>query len=348
MGSAVVPWKRTETPMGDIQVGLPVRSQTWQEVALLLHWLRAHGMHLIPAHAPHVYLTNSTVVNLEYRIKPQGLGILRVWIIALRQQDPANPPTAATVSITLPGGSSFTAIPGVASAFGAGQHIFVETVAKSSAETAIQLSVQRTAGTSQVWIESVSCFELPRAVLTEDTTDRGVDLITLRPGQPLTDRANESIGSIVSYLQDAVSWPRRMLWQQSLGAGAVEVDPGGASNPTSWTDLTVLPCPMLPRKVAVGDTSFDVTWDVLVNIDSGTTFEIRATTTNSATADTVTEAGTGSTTWMGTSTIALDCEDPGAVDGLPNLGNEGVTVAVRRTVGAGKGTFHTLSFFEAS
>ena len=345
--AAIVPVKRTETIIGDVVVGAPVRGQTWREMGMLLAWLRGHGMQLIPAHYPGLEIsTSSSPESLYYRVKPQGLGIQRVWAITLRREESAAT-SAPEMTVTLPGSGVTTLIPGIHTGLGEGRYILTETVAKSSAEADLVLTFERVSGAVTVFVESVACWELPRAVLTLNATDYGVDFETLRPGAAIYDDVNQSLGAVCENLALATTQPRRMLLEQSFPA--VESDPGGAGNPTAWVDIFVLPVPIFPRRVAVGATTFTITWNVYANVQgAGDTFEVRLTSGVNANTATITIAGVTTAAWASNSTLEVDCEDPAKEDGVPGTGQETIQVAVRRTAGTGKVTLRSVAAWEAS
>lgn len=326
MTSARVPWKRTAPQLDDIQVGAPVRGRTWREMALLLHWVRAHGQQVVPAHCPAVTIAPSNSHTLTYKFKPGGLAIARVWFIVLRSE---NPPGAAIADVTFPGGSTVTFSPPVETGLGdGGRRIFVEELAgKSSAETTAQITVAHAGAGADIYIDTVCCFELPRATLTLDATDYGLDVETLRPGQPIYDSTHRSAGALAAPV--ASTWPRRHLFSQAFSP--LEVNTG------VWTDLHALPIRIVPKKVGRSDTTFEITWDVLARATDGSTGgEVRITSLIDGTTKTVT-VPTGSTTfaWRGTSTLEVRCEDLGEPDGLPGGSWEGVTFDCRRTAGTG-------------
>ena len=348
--SAPVPYKRTYTQINDILISEPVRAQTWRELGMQLHWLRAHGMQIIPCHAPQVSIASTaTPESLFYKVKPQGLAIARVWVFQFRQEEWTDAGVPAELKITLPTGGTSTIYPPVRTGIGGTGTILQEVLSsKSSAETDLELKFERISGTENVTIESVTCYELPRAVLALDGTDLGVDFETLRPNASIFDSTNRGLGAVAENLTDAVSWPRRMLWQQSFPL--IDSDPGGAGNPTAWVDLFTLPVPILPRRVAVGDTTFTVTWNIrLVVAGAGDTYEARITTGNNADTNTLTFAGITTEAWgVSNGTVALDCEDVGTADGVPSGGLETVQIAVRRTAGTGKVSVRSVACWEAS
>lgn len=344
--SAPVPWKRSEPPISEVQVSAPVRAQTWRELGSILHWIRAHGMHVVPAHSPQLYLTSNGVSEvLHYRVKPQGLAITRVWAIQCRQEDWTGG-TASSVEITLPSGQTATTSPVLHTGFATGGHVLTlreDLAAKSAAQVDLDLTFEKKSGTTSVWVESVTCYELPRAVLTLGPTDEGVDFETLRPGATIFDSTNRSVGAVAELL--AGSQPRRSLWQQAFPD--LVSDPGAAANPTAWVDLLPLPVPILPSRDGVADSTHTIAWDVYAAVSAApTTFEVRITTTINAVTDAITIAGVTSPAWHGPGSVAPDCEDPTTSDGLPLGGLEGAQVAVRRTAGAGSIAVGSLAAWE--
>lgn len=348
--AAPVPYKRTQTRIGDILVGEPVRAQTWRELGMLLHWLRGHGSHIIPAHYPGLVINaTSTPETLNFRIEPQGLSIERVWVIQTRQGEWTGAGVPAFLKITLPGGSTVTIGPPdrTGATFREIAIVLFETIAKSDSIANIALTFERVSGDVDVTIESVCAFDLPRAVLTLDGTDLGVDFETLRPGAAIFDSTNLSLGAVVENLADRKTAPRRHLWMQSTSP--LESDPGGAGNPTAWVDLFALDIPILPRKVSTTDTTFVCDWNLYWHVSAGgTNFQARITTGNGPNIDVIQIAGVTSPTWGSDGAIELDAEDPGEDDGVPGGGLETVQIAVRRTAGTGKVTVYTTEVWETA
>lgn len=337
--SASVPWKRTSPRYEEILVGAPIRGRLWRELALLLHWSRAHGMHVVPAHSPGIEVTSGGSETLRYRVHPQGLAIARIWSVVLRAEDPGAG-TYGRATISYPSGSSEVRSPlletGLA-LFGT-ESVYVETLsAKSAALTSIELNIQHTGGSGSFWIESVSCVELPRAVLEADATDLGVDLESLFPTRPIYDAANVSAGGVARGW--AVTQPRRSLVQQWFAPK--EITSG------SWTNVFTLPHLVVPRKDARSDTTRELTWDCWAGAAGGVKGEYRIVTGIDGNTATLGMATGAAAAWLGTSTVEARCEDLSEPDGLPGGVDESVTLQGRVTSGVGAITVQGFSVWEA-
>lgn len=326
-----VPWKRTAPQLDDVQVGEPVRGRTWHEIALLVHWIRGHGQHLIPAHATSTTIAPGNTHTFRYKVKPSGRAIARVWFFVLRSD---NPPGAGIVRLTLPTGGTVTVSPPVETGLGdGGRRMVVEELsAKSATETEVSFSAEHVGAGADVFVDAVSCFELPRAVLLWlDAVDEGLNLDVFRPGGAIHNNPSGAHLAIAPRIPDLVAntWPRRSLVHQAFAP--LEVNTG------VWTNLHALPIRIVPKKVGRTDTTFEVAWDVLARATDGSTSgEVRITSHIDGTTKTVTvPIGGTSMDWRGPSTLEVRCEDLGEPDGLPGGSWEGVTFAARRTAGTG-------------
>lgn len=338
--AATAPWKRTNPRYHEIQVGKAIRGRLWRELGLLLHWARAHGMHVVPAHHPGILVSPGGVEVLRYRVHPQGLAIARIWSIVLRAIDPGGSGTWPRATITYPAGLGEDRVPLIETGLAllGNETIYVEQLtAKSAALTTIELTLEHTGGASGFWIESVSCCELPRAALTLDATDLGVNLETVFPTKPMFDAPNVSAGGIARGW--AATQPRRSLVQQ--WHAPVEI------TSSSWTNVFTLPHLILPRKDRRSDTTRELTWDCWAGADAGTKGEYRIVTGIDANTDTLGVATGATAGWLGTSTVEARCEDLSEPDGLPGGSDESVTLQGRVTSGAGAITSRGFSVWEA-
>ena len=330
--SSAVPYKRTEPTLADVIVGAPTRAKTWREAVQLYHWLRAHGMQIIPASYPGLYLSDGTPASLYYRFQPSGVAIARMWSIVLHQDQPGGGTAPSRVEVTFPNSDTAVYYPTVfVGRTRAPARLYVEdlTLADKSTEIdSLELAFERKSGGTNVTVESVSCVEVPRAIINETPTDLGVELESIRPGQAIYDIDYRSLGGLTAHAIQ--TWPRRSLLQQSFPE--LEVDSA------SFQGLFQLPHPVLPHKELRADTTYTAKWNVRVRTADGSTGgEVRITSGRNANTDTLT-IPTGQTTaaWLTDGDIELDCEDPSAVDGLPGSSDfETVEFAVRRTAGSG-------------
>lgn len=340
--SSQVPWKRTNPRYQEILVGAPVRGRLWREMALLGHWIRGHGMQIIPAHYPGVELAPSASETFHYHVEPSGMAIARVWSIVLRSEYPRG----ARVTVTYPDGGSVVYTPPdgtVTWGESTARRVYVEDLAaKSSALTDPAITIANGTGAVSVFVESISCFELPRFALAQDATDLGVDVETLRAGQKIYDVANRSMHAVAELANAAVC--RRSLAQ--LWFPTVQV------TSASYVDVFVLPVPILPRKVYATDETAFVQWDVYARASDGTTKgDIQISTSGSFVTDSVSVDGTlGHTSFAfrADRSIEVNCEDLSQVDGLPAAGAETFQIAMRRTSGSGNVELRGVEVWEAA
>lgn len=343
MTSARVPPRRTTPRYQAVQISAPVRGREWRDLGLLYHWIRGHGQHVIPAHSPRVTLAQGDVRHLRYRVHPPGRAIARVWQLVLRPETlSASPPrlevtypdsTVLVYELTEP----FERVlgPGIPSV------TYVEPLAaKSGAEQELSLRIEHVGAADAVdaWIESVSCVELPRAVLSESSPDLGVDLETLRAGQPGYDDGASNRRSITALAENLAS--------TSLPRSLVQLAFPRVSHAGATTDLFTLPIPIVPSKIGRSDTGRTLHWDVYARTDDNkTTGQIRLLTSGAGDTSTATVDGAVSTAfaWLDPPDIDALCEDLSTADGS---GGETVQVEIERTAGTGAIQIESISIWE--
>jgi len=310
-----VPNRRPEFSLEDVKIGLDPRARLWTELGALCNWIRGTGSVLVPAHCPVITKTSGTE-TLQYRVAPSGRAIARVWIVKLRAG--AVPSARATVS------ADGTSVAVVASAYTTeadGIAVVVGTASKTSSATTISCTVTWTSGT--VIIDSLECWELPRAALTKDATDLAVDLGSLEPDRPIIDRDYESVDAIGVAL--AASDGRRcglMAWW------------GPTATFTTAATLFEGGVRIVPPKIGVSDTTRTCTWNAYARVTSGTTTgRVRVVDALGGTSAWVNITSTSFSFLEGTH--AFRCEDLSTADGLPGTGWETVNFEFERTAGTG-------------
>lgn len=333
--SAELPYARPEPSPTEITVGAPVRGRLAREAAHLVHYARAHGMQVIPAHAPMLRIDDGSPYPLYWTTEPSGYAIARVWVLSISQEE-AQGDVYARMAVALPDTLTRTVHPTLVTGTDPTSWVFVEDLgAKTSAPTQLFAGFQRTAGGAAVTVEGIACWELPRAILALDSTDDGIDVETCQAGQPIYDAANRSLGEVARGV--ASTWPRRSLVQWS--GAPLEVDSG------DWVDLFALPIPCIPHKTLRADSHLECVWRVLFSTDTGTSGEVRVTTGIDATTDTL-ALGDGSLGWTESGAIEIRCEDLSDAAGKPGGAWETVQFAVRRTGGSGSIYVVAVSLWE--
>jgi hypothetical protein len=312
-----VPSRRVELPLDDVKVGLDPRSRFWNDLGALVNYVRGVGSVLVPAHCPLITKTSGSE-SLLYRVRPSGRAVTRVWVVKIRAG--ATPSASATVAA-----DGETARSVVASAYtteGDGIVVLASgTATKTEAESTLTLTVTWVSGT--VIIDSVECWELPRAQLTKDATDLGIDLGSLEPDRPILDRDYESVGAIDAALQPANG--RRcglMSWW------------GPTATFTTADTLFESAVRIVPPKVGRSDTTRTCDWNVYARVTNGTTTGRVRVVRRDGTASAWVNITSTSFGWI-TGTHAFECEDMADAEGIPAGGFETVNFELERTAGAG-------------
>jgi hypothetical protein len=324
----VPPVRRIVPIDATVQVGKAVSSTQWSSLAELTNYLRGRGVMIVPSQAPIVGADStggvsvpglSTTVTIGYRVRPSGRAIARVWAFEVIGAIAAGGRGTITVN-----GQSVAVSAGNLTAQPDRVFVLVETASKTSALTDLDVTLQATSGA--LYLTSVTCWELPRAQLTKDATDLGVDLGTLDPRRPIIDRDYESVAGVCEAIAGAdgrrgtlVAWCGRLVETTSA----------------TFTDVFELPARIVPPKVGRNDTTRTVSWSVFAACDVGTTGEARVVDgLGVASAALAITSTTGA--WLDGSK-AFRCEDLSQANGLVGgLTFETVQLQIRRTAGAGK------------
>lgn len=178
----------------DIATGAPVRAQTWSDMARLAHWVAGRGSVLVPQHKVQVRLDASggvgaTSETLRYMTRPQGRAMARVWVFEFRGHtgapgsvtiQPLEIPSTVSPPYTVEAPAYGTRMAPIVVIEGAGVE---DELARSVSDQEITCEVVCTAG----YVDLVSCavWELPRAALTQDSTDLAIGLDGFFPRRPI-------------------------------------------------------------------------------------------------------------------------------------------------------------------
>lgn len=301
--AARVPALRPEPLESYVRVGEPVTSFTWQALGSLANYLRGTGSELVPAYCPAYTISSGSTAVFNFRVKPRGAAIQRVWCVSMRG---ANGLAYAEIKAPASTGTLLTVYP-APTIDGNSPAIYVENLAaKSSTEAAITLEIK--ANTANITVDSIACYEQTRPILTLDSTDYGCDLETLRPRDPIYYRANRSWRGVADGL--AQCDPRR------VGLFQWAVPEAGAYTRTtaSYLDIFTHAVPILTRKLGTSATTGSVKWAAYAKVAGGAGGQVRVTTTQSAVSDSVTVAGT-SYAWTTARSITIHCDDMDSADG---------------------------------
>lgn len=322
-----VPQARRIVPIGaDVRVGRAVSARPWGELAALVQYLRGRGAVLVTGHAPNVHVdaTGQTAFPtsevLRYRTQPTGRAIARVWAVEVLGAGASG----GAASLTSGSGPTLVATAGTGTDARGRVYVLVETATKTTSTSELTLTIGALSG--QLRVVGVTCWELPRAQLTKDATDLGIDLGTIDPDRPIWDRDYESVNGVCEALAGADG--RRVALASWSGFEC-------ETSSTSYVDAFTVPLRIVPPKIGPTDTTRTCTWDIRAWCDGGTTGDARIVDAASG-ASSALSIGSSTPGWRGTGTKSFLCEDLAQATGLPSGSFETVQLQVRRTSGAGK------------
>lgn len=343
--AAPVPIARPTPVYADAQISASVRGRTWRDLAMLHHWIRAHGQQLIPAHRPGLELEVAEPRALRYRMHPSGRAIARVWQLQFINGSPTR---RSAVDVTFPDG----AVRRVSTVGWGGRPLsgvlYVEPLeAKSAALTELELLFNVPSGNIVgALCVSVACWELPRAALTVgDAVDLGIDVDSLRIGAPIYDDGADdarSVAAIASGLADSEC--RRVLHAHATEPVFV--------TSADLVELYPVPLPIVPRRIRRTDVTAEVWAQVYAYTnDPGTEgfIEIESLFAGGlleidVTSDTPQWLGTGI---AGVGRLPVMCEDLSTADGAPAGGiPDLLAVRLQRVSGSGAVVIESVCVWE--
>lgn len=333
------------------QAGRNVGSE-WYDAALMSNWLLGHGSQVIPAYYPNSGPAAAASKTYRFRTKLRTQAIQLVWVVTCRSTDTSLP---ATVTITTPAGGT----PANAYASGACAYrarlvpIFHTQNLASQSNSDVEISITIAATTFGVNVESIACWEVPRASLVQDTTDYGIDPNSCAQRQPIyvpADGAGVSIGQVALNADRGRTTARRAgLLQWAVPANTTDAI---AFTSTSPVDVFSLGAPVLCRKQYTADTTGTVSVKAYVACsDTTSTFRLRANTTSGGTATGIQALGAFAPAsafgWQGAPfTFAMDCEDLSVSDGRRSARYDLLSFDITRITGAGTLYLASLSAYE--
>lgn len=330
--TAPVGYKRSRPRYADVSLGVAARTRTHLAAAELANWIRGIGSALVPASNVSITIAAGATKTLRFRVKPIGLSVQRMWLVWARAASVIGgsslqlaAPTAGTLSPRAVVGTNEAVVP----------LIFLESLtAKSASEQEISIDLKVPASAASVLVQNVACFELPRRVLAQDATDKGIARETLLTREPIYDLEYVSLGGIMDAAAIYDTRRRVSLFQRAWPDNTTDClsTTSGAALGTNL--LTALDIPVLQRKRFIGDVQDIVSPRYYVQAPVGTSMEIRCA--NGGTTVDVTHVGTGAFAWVTSSAdINVDCEDMTTADGRVGAAWDELRFSWRRSAGAG-------------
>lgn len=297
------PLRRSEGATNGLLVGAPVAAAAqWSEYAGNANWIRSAGAVLVPWTSPSFTITSGTTKTFHFRVKTRDVAIERIWWFQLRR---ASASVASVATIRAPASTGTS----VAYALPNSRDLvvpvrYVETVSSKSTST-IDLTFDIAASVGDVELEGVGCYEQDRAGLANDTTDFGVMIDTVRPGEPIAAIENQSAYGVMRSLAN-LDARRTGIFHWSYPAESPIT-----RTTNSYDTVLELAVPVQGQKLNIGDTVCAAKWSVYAKVASGTGL-VRITTGTDS--DVISVTGT-SFAWQTAGDINIACDDFDEADG---------------------------------
>lgn len=196
--SSTVPSQRTSLSYDHVVAGAPVSALDMQAVQETLMWCYGRGSSLVPAMRPRSGGAIAVGTSQTYRfwVKPRYAAVRRMWVVYVN----GGGTNTATGTIVAGSGSTVSF-----SAFSDRNHcvpiLYQEDVGTQTA-TAKEISITVASVTGTVYVDSLQCWEIPRASLAAGSTEYGIDKTTLASGEPIYSVATKSIDGLHQRLND--------------------------------------------------------------------------------------------------------------------------------------------------
>lgn len=286
--------------------GAIVSGGKWRDAADLMNHLRTSGGQLVCAHAVNETITSGNNHTFRYYTWPRSLNRRAVWVVYMTSSS-----TTTTADVTLFGVSTsadltvgyqntsvtvlFTAI-----TLAPVPVIFEEDHNSDGSITSpIEMTLDISAGSGDVTVQRIACFEVPRARV--ETGNGDVVVANLAPGFAITDADESAIHGLADAAED---WAANITRKAFDWYSATPVE----NTTTTFASMFQLPPKVLmPRMGTDAGTTGSIQWAALVLNTTGTA-EVRATAASGATSTLSVSSGGSSPVWY-TGTLTVDRED---------------------------------------
>ena len=333
-------------PVTAIKSGLPVLGTDHSGVCRLIHWATGRGMMVIPAYSPGNTIAAAANGTYNFRVKPRAQSIQRVWAITIRSGSTTRNTTVA-VKVPSTAGSTTATVTAGGDRERLSTFLIVEDRAAQN-DTEETLSINLAVTVESCVVESIACWDMPRAELALNTTDDGVDLLTTQYRAPIFDGVNKSIGGEADAVVAALATCRRVLMQWALPATTTEAR---STSSTSYVSAlgggtSIVLARKLYRSSTTGTLSAKIYARTADTSDIG---DVRFTTTSGASATINLPTGSHANfAWFGSPlTFQADCEDLTVSDGRRSTRWDLLTVEFKVTDASDVLYLASISVWEA-
>lgn len=283
--TAPVPSKRLVIPYDEIRAGAAVSARVLGPASDLAAWCMGRGAQIIPHFRPRqVTIAENDSHTYRFVAQQRYASVRRVWSVIARCATGGTDVSLGEITAGLMAPREFAAFSDVNSHFA----ITIEEngIAQSTNEQELTLTIEATDG--DIIVESIACWEAPRAILTPGSNDLSLHQESIRSGAPIYDDLTE-INSLAVLAQGVDG-----VWDSSRKVGmlhwASDTTTANALpiTATSLADIFSLPQKLLGRRKFLDDTVCTLGVRVLVRTSgSGITGDFEFTTSNSGSTETI-------------------------------------------------------------
>ena len=274
----------------------------------------------------HAAITTKTAHLYAVRLVPSYQALVRRWRLAARCDGELSVAFNGGAAVVDPTPGLFADLDRYEAPRGI---VFDETLgSQSDAESAGTVSVTTTGNTLSV--DSIECFELPRASIAADANELGVDLAPFRSGQPIRADVFEHIYSGAMDFDAG----KRVLFQWAVPyniAGVTSTTYAASRTSSTFADALDVAKPCLARKKFNDGKYHLCKARVFCWVSGGGSGQVRVSSyVGNSSAVTITNTSPG---WSGLLSQEILCEDLTTDDGIPADGWDNVQIQFRATAG---------------
>lgn len=322
-------YRRNGAPQDGISASRPVGGSEWTAAARLQNHVASRGRVLVPTMRPEPVTLTKTVYEYAFWMVPTYNALVRRWRVSATCDGPLELSVNGGTSVRDPelgsAASRNTArLPARALRF---DEVLVSQTATESGAI-LELDCD---GDTLV-VDSIECFELPRAFIDADSNELGVELAPFRSSQPI--RADVFANLYAGAMNADVG--RRVFFQWAVpysAAGSATTDFAASTTSATFGDLFAVAKLCLARKLYNDGAAYTFcNGRVFAWVSPGGGGEVRFTTAAGTSA--VVAISNTSPEWSDAVTdVRVLHEDIGADDGVPGAGIDEVQVELRATSG---------------
>lgn len=327
-----------------IASGKPVRYGQHAQIGRALNYLAGRGTVLVPAMRTNNQLAaKNATTTYRFQLWGKAQATHRLWWVSLVAQSGScyctfTDPSGGTINFTAMTAATTSARmvtgPGI---------YHLETVSSpADGPTAATVSIYNdNASASDVLLDGISCFEIPRLTLDADATENGIGTDTIQPDAPIFDDVGLSIGGMSRAVAKTLAYDPRTLFQWALGDNN-----GVAISAGAWAEVFEEGPVIQPSHLYRSETTRAIRCYVYARSDAATTADVKFTATSGANCTVSIPGGSSGGWYSADMSPGPYAEDLSTSDGRRSTTTEILKVEVSRTAGAGNAYLESISVGE--